>query len=438
MSYRELRNLTETMRALGYPRLISVDNFRTPNFVLVADLLDWMVKRYDPEIHVSEEIDTEDDRVEFLTGIAQAMAAKAKIKLNTKRLYAADGRAVKELLKIAEMLYSASRANSVTVEEDAGDADSGGLPLQLKNIKGARALATEITERGARLFDLLGKERDVRVERSRALRFLDAISGNLDSTAEHQYVEKSARDLVAGLKEGMEEMKKQCRDLEADEKGLDAKIKRKQAELERHEKRLKSLASVRPAFMDEYERLEKDLVKHYEGYLERFRNLDFLESELDLYHKSEQEKLEENDRSLKRMQKKLREDELRQLRGEMDVDNSRQVTAGASGTRSGPSRAKPGANAPRRGDVQVRGAVEGRGSEEDSESDDVSDDELTHDSESAESEEVSLASSDSGNSASLIDDDNEDGSGSEISGSAEFEGEGEDYRSEGEESGDNF
>ena len=61
--------------------------------------------RYDPDTHVSEEIDTEDDRVEFLTGVANAMAAKAKIKLNTKRLYAADGRAVKELLKIAEMLY---------------------------------------------------------------------------------------------------------------------------------------------------------------------------------------------------------------------------------------------------------------------------------------------------------------------------------------------
>jgi clusterin-associated protein 1 len=45
MSYRELRNFTEMMRALGYPRLISVDNFRTPNFVLVADVLDWMVKR---------------------------------------------------------------------------------------------------------------------------------------------------------------------------------------------------------------------------------------------------------------------------------------------------------------------------------------------------------------------------------------------------------
>jgi clusterin-associated protein 1 len=241
--------------------------------------------RYDPDTHISEEIDTEDDRVEFLTSVATAMATRAKIKLNTKRLYAADGRAVKELLKVAEMLYSASRANVATDESEAEEVDPVGLPSQIKNVKGARALATDITERGARLFDLLGKERDVRVERSRALRFLDAISGNLDSTSEHRYVEGRARDLVAGLKETIEGMRKQCRDLEADEKGLGEKIKRKQAELERHEKRLQSLASVRPAFMDEYERLEKDLVKHYEGYLERFRNLDFLEHELDLYHK---------------------------------------------------------------------------------------------------------------------------------------------------------
>jgi clusterin-associated protein 1 len=128
---------------------------------------------------------------------------------------------------------------------------------------------------------------------------------------------RSARDLVAALKENIDAMKKQCRDLEADEKGLDAKIKRKQADLERHEKRLKSLSSVRPAFMDEYEKLEKDLVRHYDGYLERFRNLEYLEHELDVYHKDEQDKVDENDRSLKRMQKKLREEELRQLRGEM-------------------------------------------------------------------------------------------------------------------------
>ena len=32
MSYRELRNFTELLRQLGYPRLISLENFRRPNF----------------------------------------------------------------------------------------------------------------------------------------------------------------------------------------------------------------------------------------------------------------------------------------------------------------------------------------------------------------------------------------------------------------------
>ena len=34
------------MKTLGYPRLISMDNFRTPNFELVADILYWLVKRF--------------------------------------------------------------------------------------------------------------------------------------------------------------------------------------------------------------------------------------------------------------------------------------------------------------------------------------------------------------------------------------------------------
>ena len=40
-----LSDFTETMKALGYPRLISVENFRTPNFELVADALYWLVHR---------------------------------------------------------------------------------------------------------------------------------------------------------------------------------------------------------------------------------------------------------------------------------------------------------------------------------------------------------------------------------------------------------
>ena len=45
MSYRELRNYKEIMCTLGYPRLISIENFKTPHFELVADNLIWLCQR---------------------------------------------------------------------------------------------------------------------------------------------------------------------------------------------------------------------------------------------------------------------------------------------------------------------------------------------------------------------------------------------------------
>lgn len=60
----------------------------------------------------------------------------------------------------------------------------------------------------------------------------------------------------------------------------------------------------------------------YETYLERFRNLQYLESELSKYHNAEMEKKQENDRALRKMQKRLREEELKILRGEQDVDEN--------------------------------------------------------------------------------------------------------------------
>jgi hypothetical protein len=143
--------------------------------------------------------------------------------------------------------------------------------------------------------------------------------------------------------------------------------------------------------------------------------------------------LEETDRSMKRMQKKLREEELQQLRGEMDTGprGDRQTDAHAKGSGADKGRAAvPKAKGGDKGRAAGRGsAVEGGASEESS---DMSDD-LSHDSRT-ESEEVSLASSASN---SLIEDD-EEGSGSEISGSADFEGDDANYRSEGDDSEDNF
>jgi len=256
MSYRELRNFTELMRALGYPRLISLENFRKPNFELVADVLYWMVKLYEPDTVISDRVEFENERVEFLTSIAQLMATKARLKLNTKKLYASDGRAVQELLKLATLLYSASKSSNSSSSSSSTTAPTP-QPIKLQEVRAARQLASEITQTGAKVYDLLANEASERRERERAIRFLDQAASATDGSREQQYIERSIRELIDGTKQAVADMKKECEELEQDERNIDMKIKKKQEELERTEKRLRSLENVRPQFMDEVEKLGK-------------------------------------------------------------------------------------------------------------------------------------------------------------------------------------
>ncbi|XP_053937002.1 clusterin-associated protein 1 isoform X3 [Cuculus canorus] len=172
MSFRDLRNFTEMMRALGYPRLISIENFHTPNFMLVSEVLLWLVKRYEPQTDIPADVETEQDRVFFIKAVAQFMATKAHIKLNTKKLYQADGYAVKELLKITSVLYSAMNDKGVE-RADMSEEDSSkfkfDLGSKIADVKAARQLASEITSKGATLYDLLGKEVELREARAESI-----------------------------------------------------------------------------------------------------------------------------------------------------------------------------------------------------------------------------------------------------------------------------
>ena len=96
MSYRELRNFKEILTVLGYPRLISIENFKTPHFELVADILIWLCQRYDKNMEILDTITTEHDRVAFLKSVAEQLLTKARVKLNLKNLYASNGFAVRE------------------------------------------------------------------------------------------------------------------------------------------------------------------------------------------------------------------------------------------------------------------------------------------------------------------------------------------------------
>ena len=106
MSFRELRNFKEIMATLGYPRLISIENFKVPHFELVADALEWLCHRYDKNMEILSDIRTEQDRVAFLKSVAEQLLVKARVKLNLKNLYASNGFAVRELLKVATLLHA--------------------------------------------------------------------------------------------------------------------------------------------------------------------------------------------------------------------------------------------------------------------------------------------------------------------------------------------
>lgn len=96
-------------------------------------------------------------------------AIKAQIKLNTKKLYQADGHAVGELLKVATMLYEAQNKSDENEQISRGevrhskiiDTSSG-----LSRVNNTRQLASQLTVSGASLFDLLGREVQLREVRN--------------------------------------------------------------------------------------------------------------------------------------------------------------------------------------------------------------------------------------------------------------------------------
>eukprot|EP00746_Dinoflagellata_sp_MGD_P005070 gnl/MRDRNA2_/MRDRNA2_109814_c0_seq1.p1 gnl/MRDRNA2_/MRDRNA2_109814_c0~~gnl/MRDRNA2_/MRDRNA2_109814_c0_seq1.p1 ORF type:complete len:413 (+),score=123.29 gnl/MRDRNA2_/MRDRNA2_109814_c0_seq1:128-1366(+) len=318
MSFRELRNFAEALRSLGYPRLVSMENFRTPNFELVADVLDWLIHRFDPSSLMDDDISTEAKRVAFLKSAVERVVLKVGVRMNPRKLYQADGYAVKELLKLADKLSEAQRS---TVGEATEFDETFTLNSKLQDLKSTRSLCSQIVESGANLHDLLTHEPGLQKDREKAIAFLDGISRNLGSNSEIEALERAVGGVLGSCKSQLDQKKAMMQELEKDERGLQGKIKKKRQELERQRKRLDQLTSVRPAFMDEYEQLEAELEKQYDQYVGRFRNLDYLEYEVDRFNKAEEEKMEEEKRALKKMQKRLRDEEWKMLRGEEEYDD---------------------------------------------------------------------------------------------------------------------
>lgn len=54
-----------------------MENFRTPNFALIAEILLWLVKRFDQEFELTKpNVSTEEERVALIRSVAQFMVRK--------------------------------------------------------------------------------------------------------------------------------------------------------------------------------------------------------------------------------------------------------------------------------------------------------------------------------------------------------------------------
>ncbi|MCP9258457.1 Clusterin-associated protein 1 [Dirofilaria immitis] len=282
--------MVEQLRVLGYPRLVSMENFRTPNFKLIAELLEWIVHRYDAQIPLPLVIDTEQERTFFIKSAAYYIFQKARIKLNPKKLYMADGYAAQEVAVVVRNLYEITRHptnlnQNATIREE---------------LQKCRQLALEIPNHGATLHDLLAKEMIARTERNKALSFSLSLSDS----------EKAILQAIEAIQEELAVINHNLQNISSDEAALDAKIERRKKEYEQQQKRLAKLQSFRPQSMDEYEKYEMKLKQLYNIYVLKFRNLTFLKDLQNKFDHAEQQRNADAEQNMRNTVECMRAQEL--------------------------------------------------------------------------------------------------------------------------------
>uniref|UniRef100_A0AC34FM19 Clusterin-associated protein 1 n=1 Tax=Panagrolaimus sp. ES5 TaxID=591445 RepID=A0AC34FM19_9BILA len=290
MSYRELRDATEILRALDYPRLVSIENFRIPNFELMSEILEWVVKKFDPNTRIPKNKETEGDRILFVKTCVLALMQRARLKLNPRNLYMSDGHSVRELMTVLKLLYQTTRND---VSDDKENMQVSVLRNQINakklEIRMASQIAAEIPVGGAAIHDLLSKEIFAKEARMRAL------SQQLNVSE----VEKLVRQMIEKATREEAEIEHKLNNIGQDEQNLDTKIDRRKLECEQLQKRLSKLQSYRPPNRDEFERFEDRLKILYQEYVLVYRNLGFMKQQMNEIEIVEQEKSIDAERNMR-------------------------------------------------------------------------------------------------------------------------------------------
>lgn len=123
----------------------------------------------------------------------------------------------------------------------------------------------------------------------------------------------------------MEQLDTHLEQLKIKQESLEEEVKNKRSELERAEKRLESIQNVKPTHLNETAHLEQELAFIYKAYVERIRNHDYLQQQLETYHELEEQYNEYREKQMEGIRndiimynKKILNDENEDLNGEED------------------------------------------------------------------------------------------------------------------------
>ncbi|XP_042863048.1 clusterin-associated protein 1-like isoform X2 [Penaeus japonicus] len=285
MSYREIRNLIEHLRSLGFTRLVSLENFSTPNFPLVAEILIWSIKMVDSDSDISDTIDCEQDRVILIRMAAVFFYQKLGLRLNTLRLYGADKLAARELLKVTSGLYQAMQTalNESTCTGDEVENQKYSTSLSGKELREVRQLASTIVMDATALHDSLKREVDYKSKRQAVMeQALDVDS--MEATVVSALHSVSAA--IAQIKESTEQLVHQGTE-------IDEKIQKKRESLARNKKRLAALQKIKPSWQTEFEQEENELRQVWDDYITKHKNLMYLEGQLQEQEDQQQQQLKD-------------------------------------------------------------------------------------------------------------------------------------------------
>lgn len=328
--------MIQELEFLRYPQQISLDSFDEPNFQLVADILYWLSHRFDTfrGMLIHDSIKTVHDRVKFITCIVKSFGTITNsainvatadsqetngIILDAKQLYLSMNGAVNEILKITSYLIDCvhlqtSHRQASGKRHGSFRKESSSLVdlVDMENVQNLRKFMAQLIEEGSNFYSSIMKhiETDKQNEYHNAIDYFQNVSSTLNEKDEDFIlVQNKIHEIVESKKQEVLALEDETSLLQAKLGDAREALKNESRELERSKKRLQSLQSMEPAFVNDIDRLETDLQNHYDLYMERYRNLHYLKSEMDKIKQTEADILAESERKMKKLQLQLYEDD---------------------------------------------------------------------------------------------------------------------------------